>query len=86
MLCVMSDEVTPWEEIIKALGGTGAAAAALSQSESTVSGWRTRGIPAHHWAAIVAVAASLGKSEITLEVLAELAARRRAGALDEARA
>jgi acid phosphatase family membrane protein YuiD len=71
-----------FESIIVALGGTGAVAAALGQSDSTVSSWRTRGIPAGHWAAVVALAASLGKSDITLEVLAGLAARK----LEEARA
>ena len=68
-----------WKSIIVALGGTGAVADALGQSDSTVSGWQSperRGIPAAHWAAIVALAASLGKPEITLEALADLAARK----------
>ena len=59
-----------------ALGGTGAVAGALGQSDSTVSSWRTRGIPAGHWAAVVALASDLGKPEITLGVLADLAARK----------
>lgn len=71
-----------WKSIIVALGGTGAVAGELEQSDSTVSGWQTRGIPAPHWAAVVALAAKFGKSEITLEVLAALAARK----LEEARA
>lgn len=70
------------ESIIVALGGTGAVAGALGQSDSTVSSWRTRGIPAGHWAAVVALAVDLGKSDVTLEVLAALAARK----LEEARA
>jgi len=72
-----------WKSIIVSLGGTGAVAEALEQWASTVSGWQTRGIPAGHWAAVVALAAELGKSDIiTLEVLAALAARK----LEEARA
>jgi hypothetical protein len=70
------------EAIIVALGGTGAVASALGQSKATVSGWRSRGIPAGHWVCVVALAAGLGKSEITLEVLATIAARK----LEEARA
>jgi hypothetical protein len=52
-----------------------------------VSGWRTRpgGIPGKHWSAIVKLAAGAGRSDVTLEVLAELAARRQV-ATDEARA
>jgi hypothetical protein len=69
------------EAIIVALGGTGAVAGALGQSDSTVSSWRTRGIPAGHWAGVVALAASLGRSDVTLEALAALAARK----LEEAR-
>ena len=68
-----------WKSIIVALGGTGAVAEALSQSASTVSGWQTpprRGIPASHWAAVVARASELGVEGVTLEALAELAARK----------
>jgi hypothetical protein len=74
MLRVMDD----WKSIIVALGGTGAVAGALNQSDSTVSGWQSperRGIPASHWAALVALAAARGVSGVTLEVLADLAAR-----------
>lgn len=58
-------------------------AAALSVADSTVSGWRggagrREGIPAMYWAALVKRAADLGRSEITLEVLAALAAGERA--------
>lgn len=52
-------------------------ASALSLPDSTVSSWRGRGaIPAGHWEAIVGLAAERGHSEITLEVLAALAADR----------
>lgn len=64
--------------IIDALGGTKQVADALSVSKSTVSGWRERrgGIPAPHWAPLVRLAAERGKSdEVTLELLAGLAAR-----------
>lgn len=74
-----------WDSIIIALGGTGVVAAALSLGKGVISGWRKRGIPAAHWASVVALAAKCGHPEITLEVLAELAARNRAGVLDEAR-
>lgn len=63
--------------IIDALGGTGEVASALLLSDSTVAGWRKRrgGIPAPHWAALVALAQSRGRDEITLEELAALVAR-----------
>jgi hypothetical protein len=79
-----SMEIT-WDSIIDACGGTGEVAVALSQRDSTVSGWRTRGIPGPHWVGILGIAAARGKSEITSEVLAKLAARKLAD-LDEARA
>lgn len=64
--------------IIDALGGTGEVASALALSDSTVSSWRTRprGIPAPRWAALVKRAAEIGRSDITLELLAELAAEK----------
>lgn len=74
----MSDEATSWKSIIVALGGTGVVAAALRQSDSTVSGWQSperRGIPAAHWAAIVALGAERSVAGVTLEILAGLAAR-----------
>lgn len=71
-----------WDEIISGLGGTAAVAEGLEQSMSTVSGWKTRGIPAPHWASLVSLAQSKGKRGISLEALALLAARK----LDEARA
>lgn len=76
-----------WGSIIDAAGGTTAVAAGLSESTSTVSGWRKRrgGIPAEHWSGIVRLAVEASRPEVTLEVLAEVAARRRA-IFDEARA
>jgi hypothetical protein len=74
-----------WKSIIVALGGTGAVAGALGQSDSTVSGWQTRGIPAPHWAGVVALAEDRSVPDVTLEALAELAARKLAD-VDEVRA
>jgi hypothetical protein len=82
MVRTMVEAMDNSEAIIVALGGTGAVAGALGQSDSTVSSWRTRGIPAGHWAAVVALAAERGVKDVTLEVLAVLAARK----LEEARA
>lgn len=65
-----------WDSIILALGGTGVVAGALDQSDSTVSGWRSRGIPAARWAGVVALAAEREVEGVTLEALAELAARK----------
>lgn len=65
-----------WDAIIDACGGTGEVADALSQSDSTVSGWRSRGIPSPHWAGVVRLASRRGKSEITFEALAILAERK----------
>jgi hypothetical protein len=62
-----------WDSIILELGGTRAVAGALTQSESTVSGWRTRGIPVPHWAGVVALASERDVSGVTLESLAVLA-------------
>lgn len=71
-----------WNSIIDALGGTGVVAGALSQVDSTVSGWRKRGIPSPHWAAVVRLASEKERPDISLEVLADLAARE----VEEARA
>lgn len=68
--------MTDWNSIIDALGGTGEVAGALSQLPSVVSGWRERGIPAPRWAAVVRLAVEKGKTDVTLEVLADLAARK----------
>lgn len=85
MVRTMVGVMASWESIIDALGGTGAVAETLSQSDSTVSGWKTRGIPAPHWSAVVALATLARRPEITFEVLATLAARKFVAA-DEARA
>ncbi len=79
-----------WDAIIDACGGTGEVAGALLQSDSTVSGWRSRGIPSPHWPGVVRLAADKGKEEITFEALANLAAAtlaaRKLADCDEARA
>ena len=79
-----TDSDWTWDSVIAAIGGTKGVAEGLGESASTVSGWRTRpgGIPGRHWAAVVRLAHDAGKSEITLEVLAGLAAKQ----IDEARA
>ena len=82
MARTMFGSMTSWDAIISELGGTGLVADRLEQSMSTVSGWRSRGIPAPHWEMVVALAIAAGKAEITLETLAALAARK----LAEARA
>lgn len=81
----MTDSVCTWGSIIDVAGGTAAVATGLCKSESTVSGWRKRpgGIPAEYWSSMVRLAAEAGNPEITLEVLASLAARKQS---EEARA
>ncbi len=83
-----TDSVWTWGSVIDAIGGTKGVAEGLGESASTVSGWRTRpgGIPGKHWAAVVRLSAEAGKAEITLEVLAEVAARRQSANFEEARA
>ena len=63
--------------IIDALGGTGQVAAALSLSDSTVSGWRVRpgGIPGPHWRSLVRIARERGVEGVTFETLAEMFAK-----------
>jgi len=58
--------------------------AGLDEALSTVSGWRSRGIPSRHWSRVVRFASESGKSLVTLEVLAALAACKLEGS--EARA
>lgn len=78
----MVSPMVTWDSIIDDLcggsppppGALGEVADALGQLLSVVSGWRKRGIPAGHWPALVALAAERGRTEITLEVLGELAA------------
>ena len=67
--------ITP-DFVIDSLGGTKSVASVLSQTPGTVSGWRVRGIPSAHWLALVRLASDIGVSEITLEALADLAARK----------
>ena len=71
-----------WSEVIDGLGGTLVASDGLGQSKSTVSGWRDRGIPAAHWWRVVRLAKSRGRSDISLEALAHLAARKRDAAAE----
>lgn len=71
----MTEIAWTWASIIAALGGTGEVAEALSLSPSIVSGWKTRGIPGPRWAAVARLAADRGRSDISLGVFAELAAR-----------
>lgn len=73
-----NDSAWTWGSIIVAAGGTKGVAEALGEATSTVSGWRSRpgGIPGKHWAAVVKLAVDAGRAEITLEVLAEVAARK----------
>lgn len=75
-----TDSPWTWGSIIDAAGGTMRVVKGLGESKSTVSGWRTRpgGIPGQHWSGIVRLAVEAGNTEITLEVLAEVAARRSA--------
>lgn len=68
--------------VIDKLGGTKAVAEALSLDVSTVSCWRGRrkgsdkgSIPSSHWLSLAQLATELGVAGITLEALAELAAR-----------
>jgi hypothetical protein len=72
----MCEASLTWDSIIDELGGTGEVAGALAQSLSTVSGWRSRGIPSPHWGGVVRLARAKDKSEIGFELLAALAALR----------
>lgn len=81
-----TDSVWTWGSIIDAIGGTKGVVKGLGESKSTVSGWRTRGIPGNHWAGVVKLAVDAGRPEVTLEVLAAVAARRQAADSEEARA
>lgn len=60
------------EKLIEDLGGTGAVAAGIGAELNTVSNWRTRGIPAGRWLAIVALAKKRGVRGVTFERLASL--------------
>lgn len=58
--------------IIDALGGTGKVAERLDLWESTVSGWRVRGIPPGRWPELVKLASDMEVGGITFEALAAL--------------
>lgn len=64
-----------WASIIVALGDTGEVSEALSLAPSIVSGWKTRGIPGPRWAGVVRLAAAKSIPDLSLEVLADIAAR-----------
>lgn len=67
------DSVT---QIVEALGGTSAVAAALARPTSTVSSWKSRGtIPAAHWQRLTTIARQRKIEGINLERLAQIAAR-----------
>lgn len=75
--------LTP-DSVINALGGTKAVASALSLNKSSVSCWRTRGIPAAHFAPLARLASEKGVSDVTLEALSGMTAVK--ATVDEARA
>lgn len=83
----MMDSTVTWGSVIKAVGGPKALGDRLAESRSTVGGWPKRpgGVPGKHWSAIVTFAVEVGKPDITLEVLAGVAARH-AASFEEARA
>ena len=41
--------------IVEALGGSTRVASLLGLKENTVSKWKARGIPAHHWHRVIAL-------------------------------
>lgn len=61
--------------IIDALGGTKEVAELLSCAPSTVSGWRSRGIPGDAWAPLAEAAQAKGLADVTVDLLARLHAR-----------
>jgi hypothetical protein len=64
-------------DIFAALGGNSCVARLLGVGSSTTSEMKRRGrIPAEYWSDIVDAAHRLGRSDITLEVLAKLHARK----------
>lgn len=84
----MTESEWTWGSMIDAAGGTGSVADALGESASTVSGWRSRprGIPGEWWSSIVKLASEKGRKDLTLEVMADVAARRLVNAVEGARA
>ena len=45
--------------IVEALGGSSRVASLLGLKENTVSKWKARGIPAHHWHRVIALSPDL---------------------------
>jgi len=72
-------------DIIVAFGGYARVAEALGVPAGTVSSWKSRdGIPPQHWAKLVASASDRGIADVTLELLASIAARPTNSSLAEA--
>ena len=62
-------------QVIKELGGSAIVGARLRQPAGTVRQWRNRdSIPAEYWPGVVSLAKDQGKSAVTFELLAGLAA------------
>lgn len=62
-------------QIIEKLGGPTALSTSLGAPLGTVSAWSTRNsIPPEYWPALVSLAGTLGKTEVTFEALAHEAA------------
>ena len=66
-------------EIIRKLGGSTAVAAAIGTTQQNVTNMKARGsIPAEYWQVLVSAARQRGVDEVTFELLAKIAHRRRA--------
>ena len=63
------------DSIIDDLGGTNEVAKLLSCAPSTVSGWRSRGIPGDVWALLAEAAQARGLGDVTVDLLARLHTR-----------
>lgn len=62
-------------QIVKDLGGPTAVSSQIGVPLGTVSAWSTRkSIPPEYWPALVSLAGTLGKAEISFETLAHMAA------------
>lgn len=68
----MSEPPTEFDTLMEELGGMSALAAALGVGVSAVVNWRTRGVPARQWAAIVELARERGAERVTFERLAAM--------------
>lgn len=76
MLCVLAMETVT--AIIDKFGGTNSFALAIGTSQQNVTNMKARGsIPQGFWKATVKAAQQRGVDGVSLEILAELAARRR---------